>query len=440
MNCSSIVEANKDCGQFMGKAMEEGSLWRATAQEHVETSPLAGDETADLVVIGGGYTGCSAALHAALKGMSVRLLEAETIGHGGSGRNVGLVNAGLWTPPEGIAEILGEEAGARLSTVLASAPDLVFSLIDRHAIECESIRSGTLHCAHSPAGLNDLRERYRQLSAQGAPVKLLSAQETAQRTGSDQFHGALHDARAGTIQPLAYCRGLARAAQTAGAHLHEQSRVASVSSDGNSWRVETKQGVVTAKHLLLATNAYFDGLKGIAPPQSIPLCFFQMATAPLGHNVRHKILQGGEGGWDTAAVMSSFRKDRAGRVIIGAMGSLDAFGGVLHRGWARRKLRALFPEAGDQPFEHAWFGKIAMTGDHLPKILRIGPNGYAVFGYSGRGIGPGTVFGRAVAEAFTGAGEDAFPVEARDAHTERFTGLKRRFYALGATLAHAIGR
>ena len=418
----------------------DGNLWQTTVQEQIATSPLSGDVTADLVIAGGGYTGCSAALHAASAGLSVRLLEAETIGHGGSGRNVGLVNAGLWTPPEAIAKLLGETAGARLSSILASAPELVFSLIDRHAIECEPVRSGTLHCAHSPAGLKDIQERHRQLVAQGAPVRLLPAEETRQRTGSGRFHGALHDARAGTVQPLSYCLGLARAAQTAGAQLHERSPVLRADYDNGTWRLKTKQGSVSAKHLLVATNAYFSELKGIEPPQSIPISFFQMATTPLGHNLRQEILPGGEGCWDTATVMSSFRKEKEGRLIVGAMGSLDDFGGGSHRAWARRKLRALYPQAGEQPFEHAWFGRIAMTSDHLPKILRIGPNCYAVFGYSGRGIGPGTVFGRAIARAVAGEGEAAFPVEARDAHSERFIGVKQRYYELGVTLAHIAAR
>ncbi|MFP6681506.1 MAG: FAD-dependent oxidoreductase, partial [Gammaproteobacteria bacterium] len=135
----------------------------------MDAPPLHDYASADLVVIGGGFTGCSAALHAAEQGAEVRLLEAETIGHGGSGRNVGLVNAGLWTPPDEDEQILGRDAGVRLNAALAEAPDLVFSLIERHAIECEAIRCGTLHCAHSAAGFRELKNRLHQQRERSAP-------------------------------------------------------------------------------------------------------------------------------------------------------------------------------------------------------------------------------------------------------------------------------
>ncbi|MCP4486717.1 MAG: FAD-binding oxidoreductase [Gammaproteobacteria bacterium] len=153
----------------------EKSLWQASSKETINTDPLDENITTDLVIIGGGYTGCSAALHAAKSGMDVQLLEADTIGFGGSGRNVGLVNAGLWLPPLEVENIMGEKSGTKLNTLLAKAPDLVFSLIERYQIQCDSVRSGTLHCAHSRKGFVDLQSRYKQLTDRGAPVSLLGA-------------------------------------------------------------------------------------------------------------------------------------------------------------------------------------------------------------------------------------------------------------------------
>lgn len=412
------------------------NLWTETCPEQINAEPLASVVRADLVIIGGGFTGCSAALHAAEANLSVRLLEAQEIAYGGSGRNVGLVNAGLWLPPENIKHKLGEAAGKKLNRTLAAAPDLVFSLIQHYGIDCEATRTGTLHCAHAPSALRDLRERYRQLTDMGAPVTLLSADKAADRTGSSRFFGALHDARAGTIQPRAYCLGLARFAQAAGAVLHEESPANAISRDGDAWIVTTPGGQVTAHALLLATNAYHTSIQGLDAPKTLTVSYFQMATQPLSDNIKAAVLPSREGCWDTAKVMSSFRLDAAGRLIIGGMGALDHAGGTVHRSWARRKLVYLFPHLSDQALAHAWFGRISMTADHLPKILRLGPSGYAVFGYSGRGIGPGTVFGRAVTTSIIEANEDVLPVCPIDDYTEPFTTARRLYYELGASAYH----
>jgi len=419
-------------------AQTGGNLWRASSTVSVEAPPLAADARADLVIIGGGFTGNAAALEAARRGASVVLLEAETIGHGGSGRNVGLVNAGLWLPPQDVIKLMGREPGLRLVDILAQAPALVWSLIDREEIECEATRNGTLHLAHSPAGFRDLAERHRQGVELGAPVQLLDAEETKRRTGSSAFHGSLFDPRAGTIQPLSYARGLAAAAIRAGAKLHGASKVTRVTHDGEAWQVTANGHVVKAKSLLLATNAYFNGIDLGTRPQFVKVGYSQFATAPMPEHLRKNILAGGEGCWDTAMVMSSFRTDRAGRMIVGGIGNEGGAGGPVHASWARRKLRQVYPQLADLPFEHAWHGHIAMTGDHVPKILRLGPSGLACFGYSGRGIGPGTVFGTRAAIALLEGHETELPVAPVEQHVERFVEPKALYYETGAVLTHAI--
>ncbi|MCE8511949.1 FAD-binding oxidoreductase [Ruegeria pomeroyi] len=413
------------------------NLWHLTSAERVTAPPLAGDVTADLVVIGGGYTGLSAALHAAEQGADVRLVEAEMPGHGGSGRNVGLANAGLWLPPDDIRAYLGNGAGDRLIALLAGAPGMVFDLIDRHGIACEPVRGGTLHCAHAPSGLADLKRRHVQLTASGAPVELLSAAETARRTGSAAFHGALFDPRAGTIQPLAYACGLARAAQAAGAQLHGQSPALEVEHNDGVWQVRTPGGSIRAGKLIQATNAYHRGVAR-RKPAHVPVHYFQYATDPLPAEIRAAILPGGEGCWDTGLIMTSFRLDRAGRMIIGGMGALDHPASGIHRAWVRRKLAQLYPALSGQPLVTGWHGRIAMTGDHIPKITRPGPGALAAHGYSGRGIGPGTLFGKAMAEALLSGDETNLPIPAIDRHAERWTALQQAYVETGATLMHLI--
>ncbi|WP_260295819.1 NAD(P)/FAD-dependent oxidoreductase [Sedimenticola hydrogenitrophicus] len=414
-----------------------GNLWESTCREAVHAPPLAGRKTVDLVVIGGGYTGMAAALEAARAGAGVCLIEAAEIGHGGSGRNVGLVNAGLWLPPEAILKSLGDGEGERLLAHLEAAPERVFNLIERYRIDCEPVRNGTLHCAHSAAGLRDLNNRLRQQQARGAPVTLLDGGETARRTGVSGFHGALHDARAGTVQPLALCRGLARAAQEAGASVHAHSPVLRLAREGAAWVVETAEGAVSARSLLLATNAYHRLAAGVPAPQSVPLYFFQAATAPLDERERSAVVPGGEGCWDTAMVMSSFRLDRAGRLIIGAIGNLEGPGARVHADWAQRKLAQLFPRLGHRRLESAWCGRIAVTGDHIPKIVDLG-GGYCCFGYSGRGIGPGVTFGTLAAQALLREDATLLPISPVIGHRERCVAVRQGYYEAGSILMHTI--
>lgn len=421
----------------------DNNLWSQTAGKLQNYDVLAKDLSADLIVIGGGFTGCAAALEAVNAGVSVVLLEAETVGFGGSGRNVGLVNAGLWTPPDEVEETLGQTRGQKLNTALAAAPDLVFSLIEKHQIDCDAVRNGTLHCAHSNSGLNDLKSRFAQQVKRDAPVQLIDQNQTANRTGSNAFRGALFDPRAGTIQPLSYCQGLAHAACAQGAQIFENSPAVSINHVDGQWRVETRAGTASASNLIVATNAYSnDQLLGQQSRFTL-VHYFQFATEPLNAKERESVLPNLEGCWDTALVMSSFRYDRDGRLLVGSVGSLDHVASPTHEFWAKKKLAALYPQLAHKKLDHAWHGRIAMTKDHLPKIVEIGPNAYSVFGYSGRGIGPGTVFGTALAQTIATGDKSVLPIASITNYAEKLTEISSIYYETGSVLTHgtyAAGR
>lgn len=412
------------------------NLWKRSSNGERIGTVLNEETSADIIVIGGGFTGCSAALHCAEGGASVRLIESQEIAFGGSGRNVGLVNAGLWLEPEAISKLLGKTAGSHLNDELANSPDLVFSLIEKFGIECEVQRSGTLHCAHSTAGLRNLQNRYRQLIKHSDKIKLLSAEATFQRTGTGSYLGSLFDPRAGTIQPYHYCKGLAVAALRCGAKIHEHSPAISIEPVGGGWLVRTPKGSITAKFVVQATNAYHQSISGQKTPDYVKMSYFQVATPALPAAILHEILPGGEGCWDTALLMSSFRLDRTGRLIFGGVGSLDSMGCSAHINWANRKLAKLFPQIEFSHFDYSWTGEISMTRDHLPKIQVMGPRNFAIFGYSGRGIGPGTVFGRAVAQMILGK-NIRLPVEPVNDHREYFQSPKQHCLETLAALAHS---
>ncbi|WP_294642597.1 FAD-binding oxidoreductase [uncultured Aureimonas sp.] len=415
-------------------------LWEASAPPAPATHALADERVVDVAVIGGGFTGCSAALHLAEGGASVAVLEAEEIGFGGSGRNVGLVNAGMWVMPDDLPGELGDVHGERLLQLLGEAPRVVFELVERHAIPCEAERQGTLHCAVGPKGLDEVRERERQWKARGAPVRLLDAAETAAKVGTTAYAGALLDERAGTIQPLAYVRGLARAAIAAGADIFTASPVVSATDEGALWRLATPNGAVRAKSVVVATDAYAKGVFPEIRGEQVHLPYFNMATPPLGDNVRHSILPERQGAWDTREILSSFRFDQASRLVFGSVGALRGGGQAVHRDWGRRALARLFPQIAGVDFEYRWYGQIGMTGNSLPRFHRLGRDVVAFSGYNGRGIAPGTVFGRCLARLLLGEiGEADLPLPVTDPLPAPRRTLREAYYEVGAQVAHLAG-
>ncbi len=414
------------------------NLWENTSREEDNFSNNPESITADLLIVGGGFTGCSAALEAAKQGAKVVLLECENIGFGGSGRNVGLVNAGLWQPPKKIISILGEEQGKTLISALGSAPDLVFSIIEENEIKCDPEKNGTLHCAHSKKGMEYLIERFEQGKEYGEPLTLIDKTETENKIGSSKFLGSLHDPRAGTIHPLAYCRGLARKAKELGAKIYEKSKVTEIREKNNIWHVHVQDIVIKSKYLLLAMNAY----QNLNEEQNIgkfsTVYYSQFATRPLNSNEMSTILPGKEGCWDTATIMSSFRVDNAGRLIIGTMGNSDGFGKFIHSNWANKKLKDLFPFLPDVEFNYRWSGKIAMTKDHIPKIVNFKENALSCFGYSGRGIAPGTLFGKTCASALLSENLSILPISAIPQYKESFTREKTTFYEIAAVANNSL--
>lgn len=408
------------------------SLWDTSAVEADYQSPLPASAACDLAVVGGGFTGLSTALHAAEKGVDVHVLEAQRIGHGGSGRNVGLVNPGLWLAPQDVHGVLGAERGGALIELMGEMPGYVFSLIEKHQIRCEAVRNGTIHAAHSRGGFKNLRRRADEWRRLGAPIELLDREQAAEKTGAQTFYGGLWDKRAGTINPMGYVRGLARAALAAGAKISTGVSVEKLTREGGKWILRTNAGDVSAKNVVLATNAYTGDLHPGLRKTFTTIHYFQLATEPLGERAAH-ILKDGQGLWDTAPIMFSMRRDAAGRLIAGSMGS--AAGGTegLAKRWAERRLAHLFPALGPVKFEHAWRGAIAMTPDHLFKIHRLDEGLYTPIGYNGRGITTGTMFGRALAGLLTGAGENTLPVPVTDPKPVRGRALKAALFEAAFT-------
>ena len=414
-------------------------LWETTAPPAPPTSPLAGQVKADVVVVGCGYTGLSAALRLAEAGAKVVALEAVEIGFGGAGRNVGLVNAGMWVMPSEMLKVLGaglRRAGADFARRRAGrgVGD------DREISRSTAIPSTTGRCIAPSAAPGSPRSRNAR--GNGASAARRSKRSAPQRprpaSARDAYAGALLDMRAGTIQPLSYARGLARAAIAAGAAIHTQSPVSAAERTDGKWTLAAGEGTVVADWIAVATDAYGGAPWPQGRREQIRLPYFNFATQPLSTDLQAAILPGREGCWDTRTILSSFRFDRDGRLVFGSVGALRGTGLAVHRAWAERALRKLFPRVGAVRFEAQWYGMIGMTKDAVPRFHHLADNVVAFCGYNGRGIGPGTVFGSVLADHILGriAAKDLpLPVTAPDAPA--LPALREAYYEAGAQIAHA---
>lgn len=396
------------------------SLWASSAPPPPATGPLLGDCRADVAVIGGGFTGLSAALHLAEGGAETVLVEAAQIGFGASGRNNGQVipNLSRLDPDDIVAGVRpehgGRDKGEQLVALIRDSASLVFDLIRRHGIAAEAVQKGWFQPAHRPSRMKLVEKRVRQWGQRGAPVRLLNQEEVARLSGSAFWQGGWENPTGGRINPMGFARGLAGAAIAAGARVHTGSPATAIAREEGGWRVTTPRGRVLAQRLVIATHAYTPpGLWPGLERSLVPVRSYQMATTPLSDNIRKTILPEGHALSDTQGDLHFFRFDASGRLITGG-------GLILPFGWDGRirarigaRLRRVFPQVGEFGFTHAWWGYIAATDDKAPHLYELAPGVLAWTGCNGRGVALATALGREMARASLGRplSEIAAPVE-----------------------------
>lgn len=405
------------------------SLWSATAPAGPALSALSAARRAQAVIVGAGYTGLSAALHLALAGREVVVLDAVDVGERASGLNGGQVIPGVKHDPDALEQMFGPELGARLVATVATAADLVFELIGRHAIGCDATRTGWIQPATSERALAQLDARAQQWRRRGAAVEMLSREQVKALTGSGRYCGGLIDRRGGTVQPLALVRGLARAVLGAGGQIFTHSRAIRLLRVGTDWRIDTPQGSVTSPTVILATNAYSDKLVGALRRTIVPVPSFQVATRPLAPQLLKEILPQRQAASDTWHLLRYFRTDASGRFVLGSRGTFAAAPDLRAVRHHYRAVREIYPQLEGVPFEYHWGGWVAITRDHLPHLHELAPGVLAGLGYNGRGVAMATVMGRLLAQRALGAGaaELGFPLTpVRPIRLHVFSGLGAR--------------
>ncbi|GED22118.1 NAD(P)/FAD-dependent oxidoreductase [Halomonas halmophila] len=371
----------------------------------VELAPhdaLQGAQHADVCVIGGGVTGCSAALHLAERGYSVILLEAEEIGHGASGRSGGQILPGLGTDIATVEKALGRESAQQIWDMSREAVRLTAALVERHAIPCE-LSWGYLHAAVKPRHVKELEAFRRTLAEQyGYPaLEWLEGQALREHVVTDAYPAALFDHEGGHLHPLNYTLGLARAAQRAGARLCSHSAVRRIRR-GEPACVETDQGSVTADVLVLGTNAYQLGLVPELSGRIMRAANYMVATAPLSDDQAARVLPRGDALSDANFVLDYYRLSADRRLIYGGEVSYDGREPPNLEARMDAKIAGLFPVLEGVPIEYRWGGDVAITLNRAPDFGRLGDNIFYAQGYSGHGMALAGLAGKLMSDAIAG--------------------------------------
>ncbi|MGE0419654.1 MAG: NAD(P)/FAD-dependent oxidoreductase [Acetobacteraceae bacterium] len=384
------------------------SLYADTAIPAPETPPLDGDGRVSVVVIGGGFTGLSTALHLAEQGTDVVVLEANEPGWGASGRNGGQVNPGLKHDPDRVEADFGTDLGRRMIGLSGNAPNVVFDLVQRHQIACDAVQSGTLRAAFQPKTGAGVRETGRQWIERGAPAEVLDRDACREITGTDRYTVALLDRRGGQVNPLGYARGLARAAMQAGATVHGGTRVNRVGKDGGLWKIVTPTGTVRADKLVIATNGYSDDLWPGLRRSIVPVYSAIAASEPLPDDVARAITPTRSVLYEMGEVTVYYRLDRQGRLL---MGGRSVQGDVLGPAPLRYLIdyaERLWPAVRGVRWTHGWSGQIAATTDHYPHIHEPDESVMICLGYNGRGVAMSTAMGPELARRTVGGATAEF--------------------------------
>ncbi len=377
------------------------SWYEDTAGPRPAYPSLDGDRQCDVVIVGGGFTGLSAAAHLAKAGTDVVLIEAYRFGDGASGRNGGQLGTGqrAW------AEEMEAEYGFSRAKALfdlaeeAKAHLLEFAAINRIDID---YMPGQLSVAHKQRYVDDYKAHAEIMASRfNYPhIAFMDARETAERLGSTRYFGGTRDTGTGHIHPMKLVIGAAKVATAAGAHLFEQTPSTGITSSGGKVRVTTPRGTITAQKCLIGVNAYGGTLEPVSAAHIMPIGSFIGATVPLGAD--SKVLPGGEAVDDSRFVVRYFRKSKDGRLLFGGReiyGVNDPKDIHIH---IRRQISELYPDLKDVEITHGWGGYVGITVPRKPFVREVMPNVISAGGYSGHGVMLSNFFGKLYAETVAG--------------------------------------
>ncbi len=390
----NLLHANDRAGMY------PASWYTATATPHAAHPSLQGEVRADVCIVGGGYTGLSAALNLAQRGYSVALLEAHRVGFGASGRNGGQVGSGQRRDQDWLEAAAGKAVARQLWDLSQEAKALVKSLIADHAMPV-TLRPGIAHACWTIAEADHARH-YADKLRRDYDYDLVTPLDRAEMhglIGSDAFTGGNIDRGAGHLHPLNYALGLAAAAQRAGVKIFELSEVTAI-EQGTRPVVRCVQGKVSCDHVILAANGYLGGLAPRVAARVMPINNFIIATEPLGVRARD-ILSEPIAVADTKFVVNYWRMSEDDRLLFGGIETYGyKFPDIIPA--VTKPMLRIYPQLKGTRIDYGWGGTLAITTNRMPCFMRVAPNILSASGYSGQGVAMATLAGQVMAEAIAG--------------------------------------
>ena len=385
------------------------SFYEAILPERPAYPPLGGDARCDVAIVGGGFTGLSAAVHLAEMGADVRLIEAERMGDGASMRNGGQIGTGQRADVLELEETYGFERARELFQLAEEAKRHLLEFTAARRIDMRYV-PGQISASHKRSFVRDYRASADALSERYGygHARFVDRDETAALIGSGRYHAGIHDGGTGHIDPASLVVGTARAAAAAGARLHEQTRADRIVTEGRGLRIETARGALRADRVLVAVNGYAGGLQRDYARHVMPIRSFIGATEPLDDET---VIPGGEAVDDSRFVVRYFRRvtwpDGRSRLLFGGRetythprrtGQMPA---RLEDG-VRRQIAEIYPRLRDVRITHAWGGSVAITMSREPFVREVSPRVHAIGGFSGHGVMLSNFTGKLYADAVAG--------------------------------------
>ncbi len=405
------------------------SWYEASVKRPAPMPALAGDIDADVCVVGAGIAGCSTALHLAERGYRVVLLEAECIGFGASGRSGGQLIPGYACGQETLISQLGRDDARRLWDFTIEGVDLLRERVRRHAIECD-LSWGHMHCAIKARQSEELRDWHRELVEDYGyrSTRFMGRAEVEELLATKRYCAGLHDTAAGHCHPLKYALGMAAAAQAAGVHLQEGSRVTSIER-GSTVVVRTSNGSVRARQVALCANVGHHDIAPALARKIMGVATYIVATRPLGAERATALIRNNMAVSDVNWVLDYFLRSSDHRLLFGGRVSYSGIDPVGTARATRLRMLRVFPQLADAEIDYAWGGFVDITMNRAPHFGRLDPNLYFLQGFSGHGMVLTGIAGKILAEVIAGQAE-RFDVYARIRHRDFPGGMALRRPAL----------